>query len=196
MSEKIMKTILQQFLSKFDALTENQVNELSKILTVVEIKKNDVMVKEGQLCNMCYFVLKGCLRQYIMKDDTEKTIAIYTEEQAVNFYSFQNNQPKSDNNLVALEDSVLLIGNPEMDKELYIKFPILSEITRKMIESDFGKTQDMLAKFITSDPEERYLNLLKERPELQQRVPQHIIASYLGVTPESLSRIRKRILKK
>lgn len=191
-----MKTILQQFLSKFDALTENQVSELSKILTVVDIKKNDVIVKEGQLCNMCYFVLKGCLRQYIMKDDSEKTIAIYTEEQAVNFYSFQNNQPKSDNNLVAIEDSVLLIGNPEMDKELYTKFPVLSEITRKMIESDFGKTQDMLAKFITSDPEERYLNLLKERPELQQRVPQHIIASYLGVTPESLSRIRKRILKK
>jgi CRP-like cAMP-binding protein len=65
-----------------------------------------------------------------------------------------------------------------------------------MIEQDLGKANENLDAFITSSPEERYLNLLDKRPELLQRVPQHQIASYLGMTPESLSRIRKRVSKK
>jgi CRP-like cAMP-binding protein len=65
-----------------------------------------------------------------------------------------------------------------------------------MVEYDFGRTQNTLAKIITSSPEQRYMNLIDERPELLQRVPQHIIASFLGITPESLSRIRKRLAQK
>lgn len=191
-----MKEILIQFLSKFKELTENQVQELALSMTVIEIKKNSTIVKEGQLCNLCYFVLKGCLRQYVIQDGIEKTISIYTENQSVNFYSYQGEHQKSECYLTSIEDSVLLIGSPEKDQDLYSKFPILTEITRKMIEADFGKTQNTLAKIITSSPEQRYLNLIAERPELLQRVPQHIIASYLGITPESLSRIRKRIVQK
>ena len=91
---------------------------------------------------------------------------------------------------------MLLIGDPHRDTELFTKFPILVDITRNMIETDLGNIKNTLTKFITSSPEQRYLNLLDERPELLQRVPQHIIASYLGMTPESLSRIGKRIIKK
>lgn len=191
-----MKTILIQFLSKFKELSENQVNDLAQLMNVGEVKKNSLIVKEGQVCNLCYFVLKGCLRQYVIQEGIEKTIAIYTENQAVNYYTNQSGQENSESYLISVEDSVMIIGNPEKDKEVFSKFPILAEITRKMIESDFGKTQNTLAKIITSSPEQRYLNLMDERPELLQRVPQHIIASYLGVTPESLSRIRKRILLK
>ena len=191
-----MKELLRQFLSQFKELTEKQVQELSQILTVVEFEINNNLVNEGQKCNLCYLVLKGCLRQYIIQDGVEKTIAIYTENQAVNYYSNQIEQQKSESYLTCVEDSVLLVGNPENDKELLSNFPILADITRKMIETELGKTQNTLAKLITSSPEQRYLNLLSERPDLVQRVPQHIIASYLGVTPESLSRIRKRIVKK
>jgi len=191
-----MKKILIQFLSNFKELSENQIQDLAHHMNIGEIKKNSLIVKEGQICNLCYFVLKGCLRQYVIQDGIEKTIAIYTENQAVNYYTNQSGQQKSESYLTAVEDSVMIIGNPENDKEVYSKFPILAEITRKMVETDFGKTQNTLAKIITSSPEQRYLNLLEERPELLQRLPQHIIASYLGVTPESLSRIRKRILLK
>lgn len=191
-----MKEILQQFLSQFKELTEKQVQELSQIMTVVEFKINDNLVTEGQKCNLCYFILKGCLRQYVIQNGIEKTTAIYTENQAVNYYSNQPQQLKSESYLTCVEDSILLVGNPEKDEEVFIKFPILADITRKMMETELGKTQNTLAKIITSSPEQRYLNLLAERPELLQRVPQHIIASYLGVTPESLSRIRKRIVQK
>lgn len=188
-----MKGKLVHFLSNFKELTEEDVQELTKLMTVVEVKKTHSLVSEGQVCNLCFFVLKGCLRQYVIQDGIEKTIGIYTENQAVNYYSYQANQQKSESFLTCLEDSVLLVGNPEKDEELFNKFPVLADITRKMIESDFGKTQNTLAKIITSSPEQRYLNLIEERPELLQRVPQHIVASYLGITPESLSRIRKRI---
>ncbi|MCC5922061.1 MAG: Crp/Fnr family transcriptional regulator [Cyclobacteriaceae bacterium] len=190
-----MKVILKQFLSQFKELKKDQVQELLQLMTTLEFKKNENLVKEGQPCNLCYFVLKGCLRQYIIQDGVEKTISIYTENQAVNYYTNQGVQNKSDSFLTCIEDSILIVGKPENDTELFLKYPELAEITRKMIEADFGKTQNTLAKFITSTPEQRYLNLIDERPEILQRVPQHIIASYLGMTPESLSRIRKRLIK-
>mgnify|MGYP000548302624 CR=1 FL=1 len=191
-----MKKELIQFLLQFPELTKRQVEELAEELILEEIKKNTVIVNQGQHCGLCYFVLKGCLRQFVIINGVEKTIAIYTEGQAVNYYTNQITPKPSENYLSSIEDTIALVGNPSKDHELYAKYPILVDITRKMIEVDLGKTQDSLAKLITSSPEERYLNLLKERPELLQRIPQHIIASFLGITPESLSRIRKRVHKK
>jgi CRP-like cAMP-binding protein len=191
-----MREILLQFLSEFDELSEKEIHNLANSLSVMEIKKDNMLVQEGELCNVCYFVLKGCLHQFIVKNGVEKTIAIYTENQAVNYYSNTDEQQKSESFLTSIEDTVVLIGSPDKDKELYSKFPVLAEITRNMIEADFGETQKTLTKYITSNPEERYLNILNERPHLFQRVPQYIIASFLGVTPESLSRIRKRLAGK
>lgn len=188
-----MNKELITFLSQFNEFSKSQIEELAALMTVKEIKKNTILVKQGQLCNFCYFVLKGCLRQYIITDGTEKTIALYTEEEAVNFYTNQENPKASESFLSSLEDTIVLVGNPEKDQVLYSKFPLLGDVTRRMTEIDLGKTQNSFAKFMTSSPEERYLNLLEERPGLIQRVPLSMIASYLGVTPESLSRIRKRI---
>lgn len=188
-----MKKELITFLSQFNELSKNQIEELAALMTVKEVQKNAVIVKQGQLCTLCYFVLKGCLRQYIVTDGIEKTIALYTEHEAVNFYTNQENPKASESFLSSLEDTILLVGNPEKDQELYSKFPVLGDITRRMTEIDLGKTQNSFAKFMTSSPEERYLSLLEDRPGLIQRVPLSMIASYLGVTPESLSRIRKRI---
>lgn len=191
-----MKKVLIQFLSQFKELTKSQIEELASLMTVKEIKKNTIIVDQGQICNKCFFILKGCVRQYLITNDGEKTIAFYTEEQAVNFFTNQTTQKVTESVLCSLEDSVILIGDPEKDGQLFMKFPILAEITRKMIEIDFGRTQDSFAKFISSSPEERYLNFITEKKDLLNRVPLHMIASYLGMTPESLSRIRKRVVLK
>lgn len=191
-----MEKELVQFLSRFNELTPQQVQELAGLMTVRRVKKNTLLVAQGELCNTCFFLLKGCLRQYVVTEGIEKTIAFYTEEEAVNFYTGQTSGKPSESYLSSLENSVVLIGNPDTDQELYSRFPVLATITRHMVEMELGKTQDLFAKFIVSSPEERYLNLLKDRPELLRRVPQHMIASYLGMAPESLSRIRKRIVSK
>jgi CRP-like cAMP-binding protein len=191
-----MENELFIFLEKLHLFTDSEIDELGSLLTVKTVNKNTTIVKQGQICNVCYFVLKGCLRQYVMSDGVEKTIAFYTEEQAINFFTSSINKKASKSTLISLENSVLLVGNPEKDMEIFAKFPKLEHLTRKMMEEDFGRTQDSFSEFMTSTPEERYVSMLKKNPGLIQRVPLHQLASYLGITPESLSRIRKRIMLK
>lgn len=190
-----LRSELLIFLSKLPSLTKEEVETLAENIPVRFFKKGTVLVKEGDICNKCYFVLKGCLRQYLIIDGDDKTTQFYTEEQAAVFFTSFTNQSKSESHLSCVEDSILIVGEPDSETDMYKKFPKLEQITRMMMAQDFGKTQDALSYFIASSPEERYLNLLKTKPDLLQRVPQHQLASYIGVSPESLSRIRKRLLK-
>lgn len=190
-----IKDTLFAFLSKVPLLTSDEVSQLADNLQVNFFKKATILVQEGEVCKKCFFVLKGCLRQYSFVTGNDKTTRFYTEEEAAVFFTSLSNASKSSSYLSCVEDSILIIGEPAADGENFEKFPKLEQITRMMVEQDFGKTQDDLSFFIASSPEERYLNLLKTKPALLQRVPQHQLASYIGVTPESLSRIRKRILR-
>lgn len=191
-----MKTKLLEFISKIPSLSEEEGKQIAENITVREYPKGTVLLKEGQKNTECYFVLKGCVRQYFFADGEEKTTSFFTEEQAVVSVTSYMGQTLSNHYLSCVEDSILIVGDFNAGVEMYQKFPKLESITRMMMEQDYGKIQDSLTSFITSSPEERYLNLLKTRPELLQRVPQHQIASYLGMKPESLSRIRKRIFIK
>jgi CRP-like cAMP-binding protein len=93
-----------------------------------------------------------------------------------------------------VEESVLTVGSLEDQVKLFQQYPQFEAACRIAIDDELGKSQDRFATFMISTPEERYLNLLQTRPELLDRVPQYQLASYLGVKPESLSRIRKRIM--
>jgi CRP-like cAMP-binding protein len=191
-----MKNELIEFISKFSVLTPEDVDLISENIIAKSYPKGTVLLKEGDVNSLCYFIIRGCVRQYVMVDGDEKTTALYTEEQAAFAIGSYATQSVSDHYLVCVEDCFLIVGDPAHEKEMYEKFPKLATITRSMIEIDFGKMQEKLTSFILSSPEQRYLNLLNERPSLFQRVPQHQIASYLGMTAESLSRIRKRVILK
>lgn len=184
---------LQNFMAQFGELTEEEQQQIANNLIVEAYPKGKLLVKAGDVCRYCYFVLEGCLRQYKLADDTEITIQFYTErEAAVDFNSYVN-QVKSESYLVCLEDTIVIEGNLEQETDMYERFPKLQQITRAMMEQDFGKMQEQFSRFIASNAEERYVYLLNNRPDLLQRVPLQYLASYIGVTPESLSRIRKRI---
>lgn len=184
---------LQKFMAQFGELTAEEQQQIANNLIVEAYPKGKLLVKAGDVCRYCYFVLEGCLRQYKLADDTEVTIQFYTErEAAVDFNSYVN-QVKSDSYLVCLEDTIVIEGNLEQETDMYERFPKLQQITRAMMEQDFGKMQEQFSRFIASNAEERYVYLLNNRPDLLQRVPLQYLASYIGVTPESLSRIRKRI---
>ncbi len=96
---------------------------------------------------------------------------------------------------MCLEDSVVVVGDLDTEKDMYNKYTQLETMTRRMIEENFGQVQEDFATFIASAPEDRFKALLVKRPYLIDRVPQHQLASYLGITPESLSRIKKRLHK-
>ncbi len=192
-----MQNELLHYISQFPALTDEEIREIASNIPVQTFKKGTILLKEGDTADKCFFVLKGCVRQYhLVDDDEEKTTAFFTEEQAVVSFASYSQQLPSKHYWSCVEDSVLVVGSLDYEQEMYQKFPKLAAITRALMEQDFGKTQEALVAFISSSPEERYQKLLAERPALLGRVPQHQLASYLGVTPESLSRIRKRIFTK
>lgn len=181
-------------LSKYIPITKELEEEICKIDFIRRYKRGTVLLEEGKISNECYFILKGCIRCYYIKDGEEKTTEFYTEEQAITPSAYGKKIP-SEYNIECVEDTIAGIGTPEMEVEIYQKFPQLESLNRALAEAVMTKYQDTFAEFKMASPEERYLNLLKTRPDLIQRVPQHQIASYLGIKPESLSRIRKRIMK-
>jgi CRP-like cAMP-binding protein len=191
-----MHPILQQFLSQFPQLSKEEVDIISKHIPIVEKKKGDILLREGEVPGKCYYVLDGCVRQYCLEDGEEKTTAFYTEAHGTISSTNYIQKTPSEQYLVCMEDCTLICGDPRVDKENYEKFPILKSITSQMVEQELNETKDKFAKFIIASPTQRYLNFLEERPDLANRVPQHQIASLLGMTPESLSRIRRRIQAK
>ena len=178
------------------SLSEAEAKEIVENINIQTFKKGSILLQEGEISKKCYSVLKGCVREYYIIDGEEKTTAFFTEGQEVVSFTSYTNQTPSKHYISCAEASTLTVSTPEKEKEMYKRFPKLEAITRTMMELNSGKSQEKLASFITSSPEERYMNLLENRPDLLNRVPQHQIASFLGIKPESLSRIRKRIVSK
>lgn len=184
---------LIDFLSGFEQLTEEEVQAIANNIPVEFFEQGTILQSEGEIPQECYYVLKGLVREYKDVEGTEQTIAFYSEKNGTISSTNYSEQTPSSSNLICVEDCLLINGNAELDKLNYEEFPILKEITREMLEADLNATKDKFFNFVRSSPKERYLHLLETEPDLLQRVPLHQIASYLGMTAESLSRIRKRI---
>ncbi len=190
-----MKNILFDFISKYISLTEEEKNVLLSLDIFRSIKKGTILLKEGQKSKESYFVLKGCIRTYYIIDGEEKTTDFYTEMDALTPHCVINKTP-SQYFISCTEDSILLISNSDMEIEVNSKFPKFDTMCRMLTEELLAKERIDFDEFKTSSPEQRYLNLIQKRPDLIQRVPQHQLASYLGIKPQSLSRLRARIVEK
>ncbi|MFN6945381.1 MAG: Crp/Fnr family transcriptional regulator [Cytophagaceae bacterium] len=190
-----MQDILFDFVSKYVSLTEEEKNALLSLDLFHSVKKGTVLLKEGQKSQESYFVLKGCIRVYYIIDGEEKTTAFYTEMEGLTPHCVINKAP-SDYFIGCVEDSILLVSNTDMSEEINSKFPKFDIMCRMFSEELLAKKQIDFDEFKTSSPEQRYLNLIQKRPDLIQRVPQHQLASYLGIKPQSLSRLRARIVEK
>jgi CRP-like cAMP-binding protein len=191
-----MEKKLLEYFSRIMPLSEEEITAIVETMNVTDYKKGTVLLKEGQISTEVYFVLEGCVRQYYLIDGDEKTNNFFTEAQwVISMNSFSQHAP-STHYLDCCMDSSLVVGNREKEESLYKKFPKFETISRKVMEKVFAEQQEIMASYTTDNPEQRYLKLLKSRPDLFQKIPQYQIASYVGVKPESLSRIRKRIINK
>lgn len=190
-----MENKLFSFIEKYISLTDEEKNALLSLNLFRSVKKGTVLLKEGQKSQESYFVLRGCIRVYYMIDGEEKTTAFYTEMDAFTPHCVIN-QTGSDYFISCVEDSILTVSTADMEAEVNSQFPKFEIMCRKLSEELLAKQQLNFDEFKTSSPEQRYLNLIQKRPDLIQRVPQHQLASYLGIQPQSLSRLRARILEK
>lgn len=190
-----MQDILFDFISKYVSLTDEEKNALLSLNLFHSVKKGTVLLKEGKKSQESYFVLKGCIRVYYIIDGEEKTTAFYTEMETLTPPCVISKTP-SEYYISCVEDTILTVSNSGMEIEINSKFPKFDLMCRMLSEELLAKQRIDFDEFKTSSPEQRYLNLLQKRSDLIQRVPQHQLASYLGIKPQSLSRLRARIFEK
>lgn len=190
-----MHHILLDYFQKIMPLTAEETAAIAETILIKQVKKGTVLLREGEVSQEAYFVLSGCVRQFYLVNGVEKTSNFFTAEQwVVSMQSFGQNKP-ANHFLDCCTDCSLVVGNREKEEDLYTRFPKLESVSRKVMEQVFAEQQEQLASYATDTPEQRYVKLLRSRPELFQKIPQYQIASYVGVQPESLSRIKKRLLR-
>ncbi|BDS09860.1 Crp/Fnr family transcriptional regulator [Aureispira anguillae] len=184
------------YLSEHILLTEEEKNIIRNAITIKNFPKGALLLKEQQTLHASYFVVKGCIRRYYLVDGEEKTTHFYTEGQSILTHSQQQQAVPSTYYLACVEPSSLAVCTGEKEAMLFEGNPRLESLSRLLTEQDLIHNEETFATFVRSSPTERYINLLKNRPELLDRVPQYQLASYLGVKPETLSRIKKRIAQR
>ncbi len=191
-----MNNALINYISKFVSLDDLEIQDIDALLENKRFKAGDILLKEGSISRVSYFNLKGCVRMYYLIDGEEKTTHYYTENQFITSFRSFTNQIPADHYLQCIEDCELVLVSYEAEQELLNKHPKLEFFARVILENELANYQHMLSSYIISNPESRYKNFIKNYPELLQRIPLYQLASYLGITAESLSRIRKRITRK
>jgi CRP-like cAMP-binding protein len=178
-------------------LTGSQAVLIQNTFVPQKIRKRQYFLQEGQVCKYAAFIVKGAMRQYSVDDKgIEHIVGLLIENWwAVDRESFVMLTP-SVYNIDAWEDTEMLLVTKSDSLNLLDQIPVLTEWTRKLDEHHAFASQKRLNATISLPAEKRYADLANTYPEFLQRFPQHIIASYLGMTKETLSRIRHQVAKK
>jgi CRP-like cAMP-binding protein len=190
-----MNTQILQSVKSIINLNQDEEEAFTNILDVKQFKKKELILRDGQICDKIYFVNSGCLRVFYNVEGVENTVQFFfADSWYTDYASFLEGTPAVEN-VQALESTEIIQFKKADLYQLYHDYPVFERLGRIRAEYAFLSISKLNQMLTNEEPEERYLNLLKQRPELVQKIPQHYIASYLGIQPESLSRIRKRILK-
>lgn len=187
-----MDDAIIEFISKYITLTEEEKKIITAQNLIKQYRKNDVLLAEGEMASTCYFVLKGCVRAYYIIDGEERNTDFFIESQTITPVSYLNRTP-SEYYLACLEDCVIALGDEERNKALIEQVPRLGMLITQMSGELLMQKVVELDHFKNDSPEQRYLKLMENRPDLMNRIPLYHLASYLGITQVSLSRIRKRL---
>lgn len=186
-----------QSFNKKVALTQEEQDVIKSYLTPKKLRKKQYLLQEGDVCKYFAFVEKGALREYSVDENGKEHIIQFALEgwTISDLYSFLTGEPAT-YNIDALEDAELVLISKSAHEELLQKVAKYETYTRLQITGAYIAMQRRLNSIISLPLEERYAGFIALYPNIVQRVPQHMIASYMGLTPETLSRIRRRISSK
>lgn len=180
-------------INRFVNLTPSESELIPEYIHILNLKKKEHLQEEGKICSAQYFVVKGCLRMYFHSYKGEDQIVQFAiENWWISDYMSFDRQSVSPFSIQAIEPSVVLVLDRNKQDELLTKVPKLERYFRLVLQRAFSASQ-MRFKYISDfSGEERYHHFNNSFPEFIQRVPQYMLASYLGFTPEFLSKIRAR----
>jgi len=188
---------INEYLAKVFEVPAEKVNLCSIQYEMKKVGKHEMLLQEGEVCRNTFFVEKGLLRMYsIDKNGKEHVIQFAPENWLIGDRSSLYFNEKSRYYIEVVEDSEVLFLQPDFFSKLLEEFPNTIEKNDLIIQKHVKSLQDRINSLLGETAEERYLKFIKMYPDLLLRVPQWMIASYLGITPESLSRVRKELAKK
>ncbi|WP_017297365.1 Crp/Fnr family transcriptional regulator [Nodosilinea nodulosa] len=159
------------------------------------LKKGDLLLREGDPCEFLGLTLQGCLRLFFLKDGKELTLFFCPEGYPLGDYQNLRLQRPAIFSCQAIEDAEVLVLNRQVLTVLEAA-PEGPQLMRLVVEFLAFRLRDRLLSLYCDSPEQRYLALMESEPDLVLRVPQHYIASYLGLEPESLSRLKRRVYQR
>ena len=184
---------LKNKISNYVTLTPEDLEFATGFYKKKSLAKNEILIQPGQFVKHWYFVEKGCLCFYSLKDGNEKVLEFFSENDFfTDIYSYLKEKP-SNVYFRATEPTTILYITKEDVQKSYDHSHQIERWGRLAMQDTFIQTYRRVAHLNYLSNEERYLRLIEERPNLLQRVPQYMIASYLGLTPVGLSKIRKRL---
>jgi len=167
--------------------------KIKELFTDIRVPPKTMLLREGEIANCLYFINKGCLRLWFNDDGRDITFQFFFQQQQVSsFDSFYHNEP-SLFNLETIEFCELTVINKNDYEKILNMFPKLKEYSNQIMAERFVCYTKLFLSRIKNSPQERYIELCSQKSQILERIPNHYIASYLGITSVSLSRIRKRI---
>lgn len=185
---------LIKYIEEYISLREGDIDTIKSLTRVKEVRKKQFIAEQGEICRYENFVVKGCLRCYHTDEEGNEHVVQFAAENwwISDLQSFLTQSP-ANFSVDALEPSVLIqFGYNEL-QELYERVPKLDRFFRLIIQNAFVASQNRIVASYSKDAGKRYIEFRNKYPNIEKRVPQYMIASYLGITPEFLSKIRRRI---
>jgi CRP-like cAMP-binding protein len=178
-------------------ISEKEFEQCTTFFTLKKLRKRQFLLQEGDVDKHIAFVTNGCLRAYTVDNKGEEHVIQFAIEDwwISDLHSFLTGNPATQN-IDALEDSEVLLLEKTSREKLLTAIPKIERFFRLLLESNYIATHKRIQDSLSASAEERYLSFLKTYPTLVERISQHQIASYLGITPQSLSRIRNELSHK
>ena len=191
-----MYDLILKNISRFITLTPDEEQYFISQLKVKRLKKKQYLLQEGDICRYDFFVNKGCLRTYTIDEKGLEHILQFAIEDwwIGDMYSFLTQTPAR-YTIDALEDSEVLCLEKNVLEDLYIKIPKFERFFRHLLQNAFVALQERINTSLSQNADEQYCTFIEKYPLMEKRLPLKQIASYLGITPESLSRIRSQYIK-
>lgn len=188
---------INNYLSEILEIPKEAVATCSSFYTLKKVNKNEYLLHEGEICTDTFFVEKGLLRMYSLdRNGKEHIIQFAPENWLISDRSSLNFNQKSKFYIEAVEDSEVFILSNDFFTNLVDEFPQTAEHNDLLLQKHIRNLQNRVNSLLADTAEERYMSFIKMYPDILLRVPQWMVASYLGITPESLSRVRKELARK